>query len=479
MIRTLKFTLGWSRPAVLGPLVCALLMLVVSATRGQACSVSGDDVTAARPPEAAEFNADARVDVDAMDKYEAAVRGMLNDNKFEVLDKTASTLRAEKIRFAGGPWKLFIFYRGLKQPTGGYKADDKAWASHLARLAVWAEQYPESVTAHVALAEALFEYTEKGRFDQEAAGRAGQQTEESVGWEQIASRAHAAKIALQAASQLQAKCPHLYFVKQEIVRKPNAALLKEAQAFEPAYYYYYRMQALLLRLDSDVAPDAADKFADEVSSRIGGDEGLIAYYEIAATLNAAPDYNLWPMAKLSWPRVLQGYTAMEKRYGTSIFKANQMALLAVRAQDIGTAKRMFAVVGDKWASEIWGTRDLFASWRAWAAAPPEVASMLSSASANQSTAEGQQYNKVVWDALRRNYGMAYKSCKEPLGQERTESFDLLIEVSGDGSIQVARSWPQTELGDCFAPQLLNGKIAAPPKPSFWVSVPFHFQQEPH
>jgi hypothetical protein len=320
----------------------------------------------------------------------------------------------------------------------------------------------------------LFEYAEKGWSDAEAARVSGSKQPEGDSWERIGDRMHAAKVALQEASKLPTKCPHYYFVKQKLVRTPNSALLKEASAFEPTYYYYYRMQALLLHLDSEVDPDAAEKFADDVASQIGGDQGAIAYYEIAATLNGSAAAHAWPMAKLSWSKEQQGYAAMEKDYGTSVFKANQMAYLAVRAQDTETAKKLLAQVGDKWAPEVWGTKESFAYANAAAMMPAEIATLLQTATANQKTPEGQQYYKAVMDALKHNYGSALKDCLQ-LSIQHRESFDLLFEIGGDGNVQAVKAWPETKLGACLSPLLLSAKLVTPPKASFWLNIPFHLQ----
>jgi hypothetical protein len=178
-------------------LVCALLILILGVPQCHALwPEPGSDQTAAKPVVTPDLDADPRTDVYAMDKYEAGVRGLLNGNKFEVLDRMASSLRSEKTRFAGGPWKLYVFYRGLMQPAGGRQADDLEWTAHLARLEAWAGHNADSVTARIALAEALFEYAEKGWSDAEAARVSGSKQPEGDSWERIGDRMHAAKVAL-------------------------------------------------------------------------------------------------------------------------------------------------------------------------------------------------------------------------------------------------------------------------------------------
>jgi hypothetical protein len=151
-----------------------------------------------------------------------------------------------------------------------------------------------------------------------------------------------------------------------------------------------------------------------------------------------------------------------------------MAYLAVRAQDTETTKKVFAQVGDKWAPEIWGTKESFAYANAAAMMPAEIATLLQTAAANQKTSEGQQYYKAVMDVFKRNYGSVFKDCLQPLVQH-PESFDLLFEIGGDGNVQAVKAWPETKLGACLSPLLLNAKLVTPPKASFWLDIPFHLQ----
>src|SRR5262249_31759154 len=227
-------------------------------------------------------------------------------------------------------------------------------------------------------------------------------------------------------------------------------LLREAQAFEPDYYYFYRMHALLLQISQDPELGTAEKFADAISDQIGGVQGSIVYYEIAAALNAGVASSQWPKANLSWDKVQRGYAELRSQYGTSVYKANQMAFLALHELDMSTAEPLFAFVGDKWDRETWGSRKSFESMRDLAMAPAEISALRKVASANQKTAEGQQYYKVFHDEIVRNYASTYSRCAKPLGADISGSFDLLLRIGGDGEIQEVKPWPLTKLSTCLA-----------------------------
>src|SRR5215469_10018064 len=348
-------------------LLCLAVLLRPTFLPGQ---VSG--TTPLPPLIEPDLNAEATVDVAAMDKYEAAVRQMLDQRKFDQLDDLASSLRTHKTRFAGGVWKLYVFYRGLKQPSAGRRADDKQWEAHLMNLEEWTDRNPDSVTAWIALAEAYYEYSEKSVALARSSAETNTKEAEDARWDIVNDSVHTAKLALLRASKLPTKCPEFYLAKQKIAGQPYEDLLREAQAFEPEYYYYYRMHALFLQISHDVEPDAAEKFADAISVQIGGEQGAIVYYELAAVLNGGVASGLRPKANLAWDRVQRGYATLERRYGRSIFKANQMAFLAVQELDMATAKPLFALIGERWDRETWGTREFFEHTRLRAMPPAEI-----------------------------------------------------------------------------------------------------------
>src|SRR3954468_1519739 len=197
-------------------------------------------------PALAGLTADAAKDAHALERYEQAIRRLLQLEQYGKLDDIAGVARRTKARFAGGTWKLYVLYRGLREPAEGLKASEEDWNLHLGELAAWGEQNPASVTAKIALAEAFFRYAEKERARYDASREPNAERLAEDPWAVIHERLHAAQLALNDASELPTKCPHWYFVRQELEGKPDEALLHEAVAFEPDYYPYYRLHAMLL-----------------------------------------------------------------------------------------------------------------------------------------------------------------------------------------------------------------------------------------
>jgi hypothetical protein len=72
------------------------------------------------------------------------------------------------------------------------------------------------------------------------------------------------------------------------------------------------------------------------------------------------------MAQFSWPKIKQGYEAMQKLYGSSNMKSNRFAYMAMLEQDKAAARLVFSSIGNDWDNTIWKTRKSFDEARAWA-----------------------------------------------------------------------------------------------------------------
>jgi hypothetical protein len=110
----------------------------------------------------------------------------------------------------------------------------------------------------------------------------------------------------------------------------------------------------------------AEQFADEISKRIGGEEGSFIYFEIASLLNCGSCGDGREALKLSWPRIKEGYAALEHLYGTSDLKMNRYVSMAAKAGDKSAARETFLHLGARWDPSVWGRRAKFDAARLWA-----------------------------------------------------------------------------------------------------------------
>jgi hypothetical protein len=297
-------------------------------------------------------------DVNALDKYRAAIRQLLLQEKFETLDKLANEARVAKARFPGGFWKIHTIYDALEDPENGDHASEFEWTQQLARLERWKTERPDSITARIALAVAYADYGWKAR----GSGYSSTVTED--GWQLLTERIQVAKKILQEAQRLPEKCPEWFFAMHVVATSEGwdddqvNALFEQAIAFEPDYYYYYRVQARNSLPKWGGEEGAAARFADRMADRIGGEKGDLMYYEIGTFLNCACD-NDQGLNGMSWPRLRCGYAVLERLYGTAPDHLNKMAYMALTAGDIDFAKRMFDQIGENWDKKTWHTRGNF------------------------------------------------------------------------------------------------------------------------
>jgi Domain of unknown function (DUF4034) len=425
------------------------------------------------PPIAGDLNADMKTDVHAGEKYDKAVQELLQQEKFAELDALAASARATKSRFSGGSWKLHGFYNALRGSsfTACGKATEAEWRTHLEKLKRWTSLRPQSITARVALAEAYVGYAwyiRGDRFADVVADKA---------WKPFKENIQLAKDTLDDASALPEKCPHWYLVMQQVGRAQGwgleelTALLNQASSFEPLYYYYYREHAFTLQPRWYGEEGDAERFAEQTSARIGGQQGAIVYFEIAVTLNCTGcSETKAQFSRMSWEKIQQGYAAEEELYGTSIRKLNDFAHLAIRAEDRPVALKLFVRIGDNWDKTTWTAYSYFDSSRQWAWAIPEDLDKLSQASyAGRQTREGDQYYRQVESEFTKRYAAELKQCGETEKGD-SEPFSVFIRLGKDGAAQEMKAWPPTRLSACFMPKVTKARFKAPPQPSYPVAL---------
>jgi hypothetical protein len=307
--------------------------------------------------------------VDEGEPYENAIRSYLDQGDFDHLDEEARQARGGKVRFTGGAWKLYSFYSAVTNLPEGEQIDDSDWTSLLEKLMAWVTAKPESVTAQIALADAYVNY---GRY---ARGSGYANTVRSDQWQLFQERAALARAILRKASQLSEKDPYWYEAMQHVAfaqgwgKSEARDLLEQAISFEPGYYHFYREYAQFLDPRWYGGDGEAEVFADEISNRVGGKEGAFLYFEIASLLTCECSGSPTNMKKLSWPKIQEGYEAMDLLYGVSNLKRNRFANMAYLAKDRAVTQRVLLQVGDNWNEQTWGSKDHFEDVREWAVGP--------------------------------------------------------------------------------------------------------------
>jgi hypothetical protein len=406
---------------------------------------------------------DGATDVEGLKEYKEAIADLLAEQMFDDLDCLAHVARSEKMRFPGGLWKLHQIYLGLTEIPG--HATDQDWTERISLLQRWASAKPSSITAHVALAEAYKNYAWAAR------GNGTADTVTGSGWNLFSERLDKAQAILDEAGELSEKCPEWYFLRQIIAKEPQeTSLFNEAIAFEPNYYYYYRIHATKLLPKWYGADGDASAFVTQAADRLGGPKGDILYFQIASNLCPCdePEFH-----KLSWERIQKGFAETESKYGVSASNLNSFALMAVNSNDYVAADAAFKRIGDQWDEDAWQTHQSFEANRDFAAkiGPMQARSRkeIQEATLNEQSPEGAAYKRQV----KAKFILFVEQCAQQTDAD-LQKFDYLLLLGKDGIPQNGWSPQPTNIMGCLGKQFMTAQIRKealfppPPHDKYWV-----------
>ncbi|MGD1082714.1 MAG: hypothetical protein ABR881_30740 [Candidatus Sulfotelmatobacter sp.] len=425
------------------------------------CALAGE--------EAAGLSGDASTDIHALLNYKKTISRLLEERKFEQLDCLADSARNDKEIFPGGTWKLHTVYLGLNEPQ--LHATQKDWKGHIGRLKQWMSARPQSITAHIALAESYVNY------GWEARGHGYVDTVSENGWKLFKERSAQGRQILKHASDLPQKCPEWYVAMQDVALAqgwdPSAkqALLEQAIKFDPDYFYYYRKYAVSILPEWDGAEGQLGRFLKTTADKIGGNAGDILYFQVASLVVCCQAEPL----NFSWPRIQRGFDALEKQHGAALDNWNRMARMAAIYNDPVVANKMLARIGDQWSDEVWQTFPYFESVKNWAKQVVPMMDVKSpaeeSAEANLQTADGRGYKTAFDEKIR----TLLPGCVQESGTDLGSS-KVLFRVGKDGTVDQVITVGPDRLGSCLLRKVseLAGKSRAvfppPPKPDYWIRV---------
>jgi hypothetical protein len=411
---------------------------------------------------------DVAKDIQWAEKYGEAIRQLLQQEKFEELDRIATEARATKARFAGGTWKLNILYLPLTTPPSEYSATDSAWQEHLAHLQHWMKQRPGSITARVSLGWFYINYgwyARGGGFSDSVA---------QEGWQLLAERAQTARQILEEAQSLPEKCPEWFSAMQSIAAaqewdaEETNALFEKAIAFEPDYYDYYTSKAENMLPKWGGEEGDAARFAETMADRIGGKKGDLIYYQIGNYLNCACDHDA-QITGMSWPRIKKGYLVGQELYGKSITRMNAMAYMAINSADFDYADTLFTEIGDSFNTKFWPTRDYFENDKRKASSAI-FQRHYQEALANAKTPEGQAFHGKLAQTVDKSYHANLMECMKTTPDYRLSALGLLMELGKDGKPVYTMIVPRNAAAACFQPYVEKATLPAPPRENYWVAV---------
>lgn len=256
------------------------------------------------------------------------VVGLLENRSFAALDEKAHLFRSSRARFSrGGGWKIFSFYRTVSNPV-----ESTDWEQHIALLSSW-KAATDSITAKVALAESYQNWA----WELRGSGFADE-VDKTV-WPAVEAKLQLAWEAIEEAEALEEECHGYYKVRLSMLKSNGAprdeyeAVFAKAIEYDHTYGYFYTEKATYLLPRWSGKPGDVAKFAEEVSTSLGENDGPIVYFLIVAQLHEHKHDNFFAETGLSWRKTKKGFLLLESTHGISPLRANQFAAIAFTAKD--------------------------------------------------------------------------------------------------------------------------------------------------
>jgi hypothetical protein len=410
------------------------------------------------------LQADDSTDARAVHEFSSSVRALVYEKNFNRLERLADSIRSSKAKFSGGMWKLHAFYDGAGMPQG--HATEEDWKALEKILNNWTTAKPQSITAQLVLANFYINYAWDAR------GEGYSDSVSDSGWKLFARRTAKVQTILEKARKLPVKCPEWFRLMQEVAQLQGwdkiraKSLLESALAFEPDYYYYYRMYALFVMPQWNGEPEESERFAKESADRVGGPQGDILYFRIVCFLISRSGNVI--SQSISAERIAKGYAESEKLDGFSLTNLNMFAFAAARMGDAIQANDQIKRIGDSWSEDTWGSRESFESARRWAsAAGPSMAQgneIASLADANMKTPEGMRLEAE----FKERYPAIAQDCFASSDPALAPP-DIFMEIGKDGVIGKVRARGMNVAIPCL-PNLSKKVVSAPSKVPFWIRL---------
>jgi hypothetical protein len=296
--------------------------------------------------------------------------GLFQQSKFADLDRTATGLRDPKARMPSGGWKLSVFYdtfashlktQAVLAATSeeGLQKVEAQWVEHERKLNVWKEQFPDSATPYLLLAQL---YRNRG-FGKRGGGLAW--TVGSEQWETFRKLLAKARESLQSSPKTKLD-PHWYSIMLDVAGlqsddKLFYATLEELSKNAPNYHWAWFTAVNFLQPKWGGSYEAVEKLVGSAvaANQAGNLDGKAMYARIYWSLSAdMGKANLFLNSRVSWPKMNEGFQEMLKQYPDD-WNLNNYALFACYAGDAATLSKLLTKIGSKPNEDAWGNSTIY------------------------------------------------------------------------------------------------------------------------
>ncbi len=282
---------------------------------------------------------------------------LLDKHNFAELEKIADNLRASNYCYPNGRNALYQFYSSMELPYRD-QVSNETWNAHLQTLGQWQQQYPQSKTAPVALANAWINFAWKARGHGDIKDLKPEQKKD------MDTRLAMAKSILDKAESAKDPCPFIFVQAQLLASTENWTHEQYDQVFNkaiakfPNCYEIYFQKAFYLQPDYSGNELDWPNFAAKVSDKVGGTNGDKLYARIVWYIDSLNTYdsmfNQFP--NLKWSRVEKGIQALQKEYPNSNSVLNEYLKLSLEVDKKPLSEKLLQKVGKNVDLTVWQTK---------------------------------------------------------------------------------------------------------------------------
>ena len=294
--------------------------------------------------------------------YEKEVRKQWANNNYEWLENEAKKLIVSKERLPGGYWKLRVLYRSIEAVVNN-ESSDESWQEHIERVEKWSREHPTSAMPRIILAEVWRSYAWKVR------GSGLAHTVKRENWAPFNERHQKISKILAEAAALEQKSPEWYVTAllaarvEQSDREAFERLFEQAVALEPHYYYFYQAKAAYLLPQWYGKAGEWERFAVDAANQIGGEQGDILLFTVYTQLMFQRDLEFMEGRRAIAPRLLAGFRAIDKLYGSSPQRLNEGCHISFFVDDNKTPAELMKRIGNDYDLDVWKDESVFNIFR--------------------------------------------------------------------------------------------------------------------
>lgn len=298
---------------------------------------------------------------------------LLEEKKYDELEKIAGPLRKNKTKFRNGDSMLFEFYNGLSNADTELERSvtDADWQKRLRQIEAWQKAKPKSITPRIALAMCYDSY---GSF---ARGHGWASTVSDKNMQLFHQRNEKARaILLKAEKEIAERDPAMYSTLLATaiglgVPRPTFKLwVSKAVEIDPTYMPTFYAATLFLLPRWHGFPGELEKFAEEMAEKTKKECGLMVYTAIVRKTSWYHTRKTFEDFEFSWEKTRRGFRDFEKKYPGARDHYDRFCYLACLSGDRKTAQQQFQRIGDGYRINQWGYQNRYRRWQA--AFQPEI-----------------------------------------------------------------------------------------------------------